>query len=101
MVNSEGQVYFDTHSQKLKLQDLSSGEKQLIITFASLIFGLKGKNKGIFIVDEPEASLHLEWQSKFVPAILKANENIQLIFATHSPELIGKYRSKAVKLVRL
>ena len=101
MVNSEGQVYFDTHSQKLKLQDLSSGEKQLIITFTSLIFGLKGKNKGIFIVDEPEASLHLEWQSKFVPAILKANENIQLIFATHSPELIGKYRSKAVKLVRL
>ena len=100
MINSEGQVYFDTHSRKLKLTDLSSGEKQIIITFASLIFGLKGKNRGIFIVDEPEASLHLEWQSKFVTAILKTNKNVQLIFATHSPELIGRYRDKAVKLVK-
>lgn len=100
MINSEGQVYFDTHNRKLKLTDLSSGEKQIIITFASLIFGLKGKNRGIFIVDEPEASLHLEWQSKFVPAIFKTNKNVQLIFATHSPELIGRYRDKAVKLVK-
>lgn len=65
-----------------------------------MIFGLRGKSTGIFIVDEPEASLHLEWQSKFVPAILKTNENIQVIFATHSPELIGKYREKAIKLKR-
>lgn len=98
MINSEGQVYFDTSSGRLHLGDLSSGEKQIIITFASLIFGLKGKGTGIFIVDEPEASLHLEWQNKFVSSILKTNKNVQLIFATHSPELIGPYRNKAVRL---
>lgn len=98
MINSEGQIYFDTSNGKLKLSDLSSGEKQIIITFASMIFGLRGKGTGIFIVDEPEASLHLEWQNKFVPSILKTNKNIQLIFATHSPELIGEYRNKAVRL---
>lgn len=98
LITNQGQVYFETHSQKLKLTDLSSGEKQIVITFASLIFGLKGKKTGIFIVDEPEASLHLEWQSKFVPAILRTTPNIQLIFATHSPELIGKYRKNAFKL---
>ncbi len=97
-ITNEGQVYFETHSRKLKLIDLSSGEKQIIITFASLIFGLKGKRTGIFIVDEPEASLHLEWQSKFIPSILETASNIQLIFATHSPELIGRYRDKAVIL---
>lgn len=97
-ITSEGQVVFETKGRKLHLTDLSSGEKQIVITFASLIFGFKGKGTGIFIVDEPEASLHLEWQNKFVPAILKTNENIQLIFATHSPELIGEYRSKAVRL---
>lgn len=100
IISSEGQVYFESHNRKIKLSDLSSGEKQIIITFASLIFGLKGRTTGIFIVDEPEASLHLEWQAKFVPAILKTNENIQLIFATHSPELIGEYRSKAIKLIK-
>lgn len=97
-ITSEGQFVFETKGRKLHLTDLSSGEKQIVITFASLIFGFKGKGTGIFIVDEPEASLHLEWQNKFVPAILKTNENIQLIFATHSPELIGEYRSKAVRL---
>lgn len=98
VINSDGQVVFDTKNGKLHLQDLSSGEKQIIITFASLIFGFKGNGTGIFIVDEPEASLHLEWQNKFVSAILKTNKNIQLIFATHSPELIGEYRKKAVRL---
>lgn len=97
-ITSEGQVVFETKGKKLRLTDLSSGEKQIVITFASLIFGLKSKGTGIFIVDEPEASLHLEWQNKFVPAILKTNKNIQLIFATHSPELIGEYRGNAVKL---
>lgn len=98
VITNEGQVVFETKGGKLHLKDLSSGEKQIVITFASLIFGLKGKGTGIFIVDEPEASLHLEWQNKFVPAILKTNKNIQLIFATHSPELIGEYRNKAVRL---
>lgn len=98
VITSEGQVIFETKAGKLHLTDLSSGEKQIVITFASLIFGFKGKGKGIFIVDEPEASLHLEWQNKFVPAILKTNKNMQLIFATHSPELIGEYRNKAVRL---
>ena len=99
-INSEGKVYFESHTHELELTDLSSGEKQIVITFASLIFGLLGKSTGIFIVDEPEASLHLEWQTKFVDTILKTNKNIQLIFATHSPELIGKYRKKAVKLIK-
>lgn len=98
VINSEGQIFFDTSNGTLKLSDLSSGEKQIIITFASMIFGLKDKGTGIFIVDEPEASLHLEWQNKFVPSILRTNKNIQLIFATHSPELIGEYRNKAVRL---
>lgn len=97
-ITNEGEVIFKTRGDNLLLKDLSSGEKQIVITFASLIFGLKGDGTGIFIVDEPEASLHLEWQNKFVPAILKTNIKLQLIFATHSPELIGKYRKNAVRL---
>lgn len=97
-ITTDGQIYFMLNGRKLMLTDLSSGEKQIIITFASLIFGLKGNETGIFIVDEPEASLHLEWQAKFIPAIMKINKKAQFIFATHSPELIGAYRDKAVKL---
>lgn len=93
-VNKKGEIYFSTHNKNLELQDLSSGEKQIIITFASYIFGIEDSTEGIYIVDEPEASLHLQWQAKFVESLLKTNKKIQLIFATHSPELIGKYDDK-------
>lgn len=102
-ISREGQIFFELKQkkkEKLLLKDLSSGEKQIIIIFASLIFGLDSNSNGIYIVDEPEASLHLQWQAQFVSAILKANENVQLIFATHSPELIGNYRKNAVRLIR-
>lgn len=100
LIENFGEIYFISHGKKLDLKDLSSGEKQIIIIFSSLIFGLEDAKAGIYIVDEPEASLHLAWQNKFVPSILKINKDIQLIFATHSPELIGRYTDKAVKLVR-
>ena len=90
-ISKEGEINFTTHNRDIKLKDLSSGEKQIIITFASYIFGIEDNTSGIYIVDEPEASLHLEWQSMFVESLLKSKKKIQLIFATHSPELIGKY----------
>jgi predicted ATP-binding protein involved in virulence len=43
---------------------------------------------GVFVVDEPELSLHVSWQRKFVSAIRRANPAVQLILATHSPEII-------------
>lgn len=100
-ISTEGTVYFvNKNGSKVTLANLSSGEKQIIIIFASLIFGLDEGKTGIYIVDEPEASLHLAWQADFVSEILKVNKNVQLIFATHSPELMGKYRENAVMLKR-
>ena len=87
-------------NKKISLNDLSSGEKQIVIFFAYLILHLKQNLEGIFIVDEPEMSLHLYWQMLFVDKIQEANLNIQLILATHAPEIIGRRRDKMVKLVR-
>lgn len=97
-----GQVYFMTkHSkQKLSVHNLSSGEKQLLIFFANLIFNVKSDSSGIFVVDEPELSLHLDWQRIFVEKTMEVNQNIQLIFATHAPEIIGRHRNKMYKLVK-
>lgn len=46
----------------VRLSQLSSGEKQLLIIFSFLLFGLSSDEHGIYIIDEPEASLHLAWQ---------------------------------------
>jgi len=99
-ININGRVYFSTgdNEQNLSVQFLSSGERQLLIFFANLIFGVKDTSSGIFVVDEPELSLHLSWQKVFVEKALEVNNNVQFIFATHAPEIIGNRRDKMYKL---
>ena len=102
-INMNGRVYFSTEDNErgLSIQFLSSGERQLLVFFANLIFGVKDTSSGIFVVDEPELSLHLSWQKVFVKKALEVNKNVQFIFATHAPEIIGSYRNKTEKLQRV
>lgn len=99
-VSKDGTINFYCKDRQIQLPDLSSGEKQIIITFASFIFGFQNVSDSIYIVDEPESSLHLEWQSMFIQSLLNTKKNVQLIFATHSPDLIGEFRNKAIKVIR-
>ena len=100
IVNALGEVSFVTNytKEQVKLKYLSSGEKQIITLISNLIFRVDKSKFTIFIVDEPELSLHLSWQKKIVSIIHEINKNMQLIFATHSPEIIGRYYSKAIEL---
>ena len=100
-IDSKGQVYFTTkYSEHISIQHLSSGEKQLLIIFANLLFKVKNNGSDFFIIDTPETSLHLSWQKILVEKMLEINNNVQLIFATHSPEIIGENRDKMIKLVK-
>ncbi len=102
-INVNGRVYFRTEDNEkgMSIQYLSSGERQLLVFFANLVFGVKDTSSGIFVVDEPELSLHLSWQKVFVKKALEVNKNVQFIFATHAPEIIGNYRNKSEKLQRI
>ena len=102
-INVNGRVYFRTEDNEkgMSIQYLSSGERQLLVFFANLVFGVKDTSSGIFVVDEPELSLHLSWQKVFVKKALEVNKNVQFIFATHAPEIIGNYRSRTVNLQRV
>lgn len=78
-------------SQERGINELSSGERQIIIVLSYLYF--VAKKESIFIIDEPELSLHLAWQREFVGSMLElAPENCQIILASHSPEIVGPYR---------
>jgi predicted ATPase len=71
------------------LKELSSGERQVIIVLTYLAF-LAGEDS-IFIVDEPELSLHLTWQTYLIEALqgLRPPE-CQIVLATHAPEIAGR-----------
>lgn len=78
---------------------LSSGERQLVILFANVIFNGESKSpESVFIIDEPELSLHLRWQEQFIDKMLSASNGTQFILATHSPDIIGDYRNSCVKI---
>ena len=87
--DKDGEVYFtlnDKEETKITLGRLSSGEKQLLILLFSTI--IENNDEFITFWDEPEISLHIEWQRKLIRVIRQLNPNMQLIIATHSPSIL-------------
>lgn len=71
---------------EIKPYQLSSGEKQLLIILLTVL--IQDNKQAILFMDEPETSLHIDWQQKLIGYIRELNPNIQLIIATHSPAII-------------
>lgn len=86
--NGQLTVQIGSETAHHSINTLSSGERQLLIMLAHLSLSPNLAGSGVFIVDEPELSLHIDWQEKFVDSIREANPNVQLILATHSPAII-------------
>ena len=42
----------------------------------------------VLFLDEPEASLHIEWQQKLIGLIRSLNPHVQIVLTTHSPAMI-------------
>ena len=79
-----------TSEGPLPIAKLSSGEKQLLILFIEAL--LQRQKPCVFLADEPELSLHIAWQRNIISAICSLNPNAQIIIATHSPEVAGKFK---------
>ncbi|MDU7522674.1 MAG: AAA family ATPase [Roseomonas mucosa] len=73
--------------RSIRLLDLSSGEKQFFIMLSEAL--LERDAETLLIIDEPELSLHISWQARLVKDLLLLNPNVQLILATHSPDMIS------------
>ncbi len=99
-IDELGELFFTTKhsSEHVSISKLSSGEKQILILFANLLFHADKNRPFIFLEDEPELSLHLAWQKKFVDKALQVNPDMQLILATHAPEIVAKHVDKMVRL---
>lgn len=70
---------------------LSSGERQILVLFTFLAF--IATEDSVFIIDEPELSLHPKWQLEFLRAFLELKpRGTQLVLATHSPEIVAEHK---------
>ncbi len=77
----------DSDSDLIQLNRLSSGEKQLLIILFKVF--LMEEAPSILMLDEPENSLHIDWQQQLIDVIRKLNPNCQIIISTHSPSIFG------------
>lgn len=87
-----------TTSRQLFPQELSSGEKQIVLLFSDVV-ALQNETR-LFIIDEPELSLNPEWQRKLIPSLLALTEQsrMQLVGATHSIEILAQFRDRIYAL---
>lgn len=81
----------DSFNHHIILEDLSSGEKNIMNLLITIIF--KSSNNSIVVIDEPEISLHIMWQNKFLNIVselisILGYDNIQVIIVTHSPFIL-------------
>lgn len=74
---------------QIQLEDLSSGEQHELVVLYELLF--RAPRNGLVLVDEPEISLHVAWQSRFLSDLMDILQltNSYGIVATHSPVIIG------------
>lgn len=81
--NKQMPLTIKTQNSEITVSELSSGEKQILVIFLNIL--LRGDKVYILIMDEPEISLHVQWQTSFIDNIKRLNNNIQIILATHNP----------------
>ena len=65
---------------------LSSGEKQMLAILLTVL--VQDDQPYVLFMDEPEVSLHLEWQKRLIDLVMELNPNVQIIMTTHSPAVV-------------
>jgi predicted ATP-binding protein involved in virulence len=93
-----GFVFKGEHGGLVPLRTLSSGEQHELVLSYELLFRVK--EGSLILIDEPELSLHVTWQHKFLEDITRISEmaDLDFIVATHSPSIIHKQSHLMVQL---
>ena len=86
IVRTENEIRFTQIGEVLMPYQLSSGEKQMLVILLTVL--VEDDQPYVLFMDEPEVSLHIEWQKRLIDLILEMNPNVQIILTTHSPALI-------------
>jgi predicted ATP-binding protein involved in virulence len=98
VAREKGISVITTDGREILLSDLSSGEQHELVLLNELLFGVK--DNALILIDEPELSLHVGWQVRFLPDLQRIQKlkPLQIIMATHSPQIINERWDLAIEL---
>ena len=86
IVRTENEIRFSQIGEVLVPYQLSSGEKQMLVILLTVL--VENGEPYVLFMDEPEVSLHVEWQQRLIGIIREMNPNAQIILTTHSPAVV-------------
>ena len=86
IVRTENEIRFTQIGELLTPYMLSSGEKQMLAILLTVL--VEDDQHYVLFMDEPEVSLHIEWQKRLIDLIIELNPNVQIILTTHSPAVV-------------
>lgn len=95
--NTFDNFYYERNHEMIKWYDFSKGEKFLLVQML-LAYNFRNDNC-IFLFDEPDSYLHIEWQQMLLTGLKEVSPNSTFIIASHSPSLISK--ETKIKFVNL
>ena len=86
IIRTENEIRFTQMGETLVPYQLSSGEKQILAIMLTVL--VEDNKHYVLFMDEPEVSLHVDWQQQLIDLVLELNPNVQIILTTHSPAVI-------------
>lgn len=87
VIFEDDEIYVkDIDGKQIGLASLSSGEKHLLRILVEALLA----RESTILIDEPELSMHIDWQHELVSNLKLLNPTTQLIIATHSPEIMAE-----------
>ena len=86
IVRTANEIFFSQIGETLVPYQLSSGEKQMLAILLTVL--IQDNKHCVLFMDEPEVSLHVEWQKRLIDIVLEMNPNVQIILTTHSPAVV-------------
>ena len=86
IVRTENEIRFSQIGETLVPYQLSIGEKQMLAILLTVL--VEDNQPCVLFMDEPEVSLHIEWQKRLIDLCLELNPNVQIILTTHSPAVV-------------
>jgi ABC-type Mn2+/Zn2+ transport system ATPase subunit len=97
-ITKQNGIEVSYHDRKVPIESLSSGEQHQLVLFFALLFEIK--QNSLILIDEPELSLHVAWQKKFIGDLMEIIEltGFDVVLATHSPQLTGRWTKLVVEL---
>lgn len=97
------------NNQDLKIEQLSDGEKMLLMLVTDLARRLAIANpnssdallngEGIVLIDEIDLHLHPQWQRSVIPSLTQTFPNCQFIVTTHSPQVLSEVKRENVFII--